>query len=77
MACDEEAYTVFSELIGPIVEDLHPKFDFRYAYNFDEINLIRIIAKMQEMETELSKVDYASLRMRRNFRGMPFTPLMT
>ncbi len=46
MACDEEAYTVFSELIGPIVEDLHPKFDFRYAYNFDEINMIRIIAKM-------------------------------
>lgn len=59
MACDEEAYTVFSELIGPIVEDLHPKFDFRYTYKFEEINLIRVIAKMQEMETELSKIENA------------------
>ena len=32
MATDEEAYKSFSDLFGPIIKDLHPKFDFRYSY---------------------------------------------
>ena len=39
MATDEEAYKQFSDLFGPIVKDLHPKFDFRYSYKFDEVKI--------------------------------------
>jgi hypothetical protein len=35
MATDEEAYKQFSDLFGPIIKDLHPKFDFRYSYKYD------------------------------------------
>ena len=37
MATDEEAYKSFSDLFGPIIKDLHPKFDFRYSYKFDDL----------------------------------------
>lgn len=37
-ATDEEAYKAFGDLFGPIIKDLHPKFDFRYSYKFDEIS---------------------------------------
>jgi hypothetical protein len=39
MATDEEAYKQFSDLFGPIIKDLHPKFDFRYSYKFEELQL--------------------------------------
>jgi hypothetical protein len=39
MACDEEAYKVYSDLMGPIVQSLHPKFDFRFAYRFEELDI--------------------------------------
>ena len=39
MATDEEAYKQFSDLFGPIIKDLHPKFDFRYSYKFDEVKI--------------------------------------
>lgn len=39
MATDEEAYKQFSDLFGPIIKDLHPKFDFRYSYKFDALTL--------------------------------------
>jgi len=41
MATDEEAYKQFSDLFGPIIKDLHPKFDFRYSYKFDEVKLAK------------------------------------
>ena len=39
MASDEEAFKQFSELFGPIIKDMHPRFDFRYAYNFEDLGL--------------------------------------
>ena len=38
LATDEEAYKSFGDLFGPIIKDLHPKFDFRYSYKFEELN---------------------------------------
>jgi len=49
MACDEEAYKVFSDLMGPIVQDLHPKFDFRYAYKHEDLDLQLIEEKIMAM----------------------------
>ncbi len=39
MACDEEAYKVYSDLMGPIIQSLHPKFDYRFAHKFEELDL--------------------------------------
>ena len=39
MATDDEAYKTFGDLFGPIVKDLHPNFDFRNSYSFEEIDL--------------------------------------
>ena len=39
MASDEEAYKSFNDLFGPIIKDLHPKFDFRYSYKFEDLSL--------------------------------------
>lgn len=77
MACDEEAYKSFSDLMGPIVQDLHPRFDFRYAYKFEELDLQTLEGKIKGMEEDLQQMENITFRMRRNFRGMPFTPLMT
>lgn len=33
--------------------------------------------KIKSMEEDLTQMEEISLRFRRNFRGMPFTPLMT
>lgn len=77
MATDEEAYKQFSDLFGPIVKDLHPKFDFRYSYKFDEVKLQRFISKLEQIDGAAEKVDGMQISMRRNFRGMPFSPLMT
>jgi hypothetical protein len=38
MASDEEAYKAFGDLFGPVIKDLHPKFDFRFSYKFEELN---------------------------------------
>jgi hypothetical protein len=39
MACDEDAFKTFSDIFGPIISDLHPKFDFRYSYKSEPITL--------------------------------------
>ena len=39
MATDEEAYKTFSDLFQPIVKDLHPRYDFRYTYKFEELQM--------------------------------------
>jgi len=77
MATDEEAYKTFSDLFGPIVKDLHPKFDFRYSYKFDEIKLQRFSQKLDEVSKVAEKIKDMQISIRRNFRGMPFSPLMT
>ena len=42
MATDDEAYKTFGDLFGPIIKDLHPNFDFRYSYKFDELDTASI-----------------------------------
>lgn len=56
---------------------MHPKFDFRYAYKFDDLNHDQIQDKLAVMSQDLQKMKKLSMSFRRNFRGMPFTPLMT
>ena len=36
-ATDEEAYKTFSDLFQPIIKDLHPRYDFRFTYKFEEL----------------------------------------
>lgn len=50
LACDEEAYKTFFELTEPVVKDVHPKFDVKYAYKFDDLNLVGIEAKLKQIE---------------------------
>ena len=77
MATDEEAYKQFSDLFGPIIKDLHPKFDFRYSYKFEELQLEQFEKKLDEIGKLQEQLDDVQIQIRRNFRGMPFTPLMT
>ena len=77
MASDEEAYKTFSDLFGPICKDLHPRFDFRYSYKFEEVKLPRFAEKLEEIGGVAQKTQGLQMSMRRNFRGMPFSPLMT
>ena len=37
LASDDEAYKTFGDLFTPIIKDLHPDFDFRFSYKFDEL----------------------------------------
>ena len=37
MATDDEAYKTFGDLFGPIIKDLHPKFDYRFSYKHEEL----------------------------------------
>lgn len=77
MASDEEAYRQFNDLFGPIIKDLHPKFDFRYSYKFEEISMASLKAKIDDLNKQHRNCESLKFRLHRNFRGMPFTPLMT
>ena len=60
MATDEEAYKSFSDLFGPIIKDLHPKFDFRYSYKFEEVKMERFTQKLDEIDSmaeQTKKID--------------------
>ncbi len=48
MATDEEAYKVFGDLFQPIIKDLHPKYDFRYTYKFEELTMEPFSAKISK-----------------------------
>lgn len=77
MASDEEAYRTFNDLFGPIIKDIHPKFDFRYSYKFEEITYGTLKEKVEEMQKQKHLCERLKISLRRNFRGMPFSPLMT
>jgi arginine kinase len=79
MATDEEAYKSFSDLFGPIIKDLHPKFDFRYSYKFDDLTSNQMeqqVLKLYDYQYQLAE-STSQISFRRNFRGMPFSTLMT
>lgn len=41
-ASDEEAYKMFFELMEPIIREIHPRFDVKYAYKHEDLNLVRV-----------------------------------
>ena len=61
MATDEEAYKQFSDLFGPIIKDLHPKFDFRYSYKFEELQLDHFSKKLDEVGKITERLDNLQL----------------
>ena len=74
-ATDEEAYKVFDDLFGPIVRDLHPDYDMKYSFK-DEFDLSKIKDKLKQIESYSAKIDKISISARRNFREIPFAPLV-
>ena len=77
MSTDEEAYKVFGDLFQPIIKDIHPDFDYRFSYKFDELKSDIIDDQLSHMKNYLIKITNFKLEAQRNFRGTPFTPLMT
>lgn len=77
MASDEEAYKTFGDLFQPIIKDIHSEFDFRFNYRFDALKADLIEAQLAEMQEELAQVSDFRLEAQRNFKGTPFSPLMT
>ena len=75
MATDEEAYKVFSDIFGPVIKDLHPKFDYRYSYKYED--LADMETTIAQIEDELQKVSKFKLSARRNFSNTAFTPIMS
>ncbi len=73
MATDEEAYKVFADLFQPIVKDLHPKYDFRYTYKFEELQIEPFVLKIQQnlqlLDAVSEKVSHFKLSAKRNFRS--------
>ena len=77
MATDDEAYKTFGDLFGPIIKDLHPSFDYRYSYKYEDLDHQVFKEMVNDMEKSVKKaIDY-KIEVSRNFRGTPFSPLMT
>mmetsp|Transcript_23048 Transcript_23048/g.35656 ORF Transcript_23048/g.35656 Transcript_23048/m.35656 type:complete len:174 (+) Transcript_23048:318-839(+) len=77
MATDDEAYKTFGDLFAPVIKDLHPHFDFRYSYKAEEYKTESLIDMAREIEASVKRVTDFKIEVSRNFRGTPFTPLMT
>ena len=77
MATDEEAYKVFGDLFQPIIKDIHPDFDYRFSYKFDELKTDLIDDQLNHMKNCINKISDFQFEVDRNFKGTPFTPLMT
>ena len=76
MATDDEAYKTFGDLFGPIIKDLHPKFDYRFSYKHEELRPEVIDEEIHRMRTSIEKVTDFKITIGRNFAS-PFAPLMT
>jgi len=57
LSSDEEAYKIFFELFEPIIKDLHPKFDVKYAYKLEDLNLVKIEQKISEMQDNIRQME--------------------
>lgn len=77
MATDEEAYKTFADLFQPIIKDIHPEFDFRFNYKFDDLKYDIIDEQLSHMRNCIKKITDYRIEITRNFKGTPFTPLMT
>ena len=56
MATDDEAFKVFGDLFGPIIKDLHPRFDYRFSYQYETLNSEAIEKHINEMRQSVDKV---------------------
>lgn len=77
MATDEEAYKAFGDLFGPIIKDLHPKFDFRFSYKFEELKVDLFSDLLEKSSKAIEKIKSYKIMAKRNFKNTPFTPLMS
>lgn len=53
LATDDEAYKCFGELLAPIVKELHPHFDHRITYKFDELKQNIVTEHLQELDINI------------------------
>ena len=77
MATDEEAYKVFGDLFQPIIGDIHQEYDSRFAYKFDELKSSLVEDHLSRMQLCAATISDFKFTAQRNFKGTPFTPLMT
>lgn len=77
MATDDEAYKAFGELLAPIVKELHPAFDHRVSYKFDELKQDMVTEHLQELDINIQRIADFRIEASRNFKGTPFLPLMS
>lgn len=77
MATDDEAFKVFGDLFGPIIKDLHPRFDYRFSYQYESLNCDLIDNHIHEIRASVDKVVDFKISIARNFKDTPFAPLMT
>ena len=56
MATDDEAFKVFGDLFGPIIKDLHQRFDYRFSYQYETLNSEAIDKHINEMRQSVDKV---------------------
>ena len=77
LATDEEAYKQFGDLFGPIIKDLHPKFDFRYSYKYEDLTVDLFQESLTKLHETSEKLKSFKFSARRNFKGTPFSVLMT
>ena len=77
MATDDEAFKVFGDLFGPIIKDLHPRFDYRFSYMYTPLESNWIDSIINEHIQSVEKVVDFKIQIGRNFKETPFAPLMT
>jgi len=39
MATDEDAYKAYADLFQPLIKDVHPRYDFRYTYKYEDLSM--------------------------------------
>ena len=74
-ATDEEAYTVFDEVFGPIIRFLHRDFDPKYTFKHDFE--LAGINSFENFVRDSNKMPLVKVTARRNFKDYPFLPMMS
>ena len=77
MATDDEAYKCFQDLFGPVIKDLHPQYDHRVFYKYEDIKQDLITEHLEKLQLEVDKIASYRIEASRNFKATPFAPLMT
>jgi len=66
MATDDESYKTFNDLFGPIIKDLHPKYDHRVSYRYDSFapNLLESMG----LDNKIDMISDFKFEAYRNFK---------